>query len=624
MKKLLPIALTAIFLPWQVAHASPSTSGTPTVTLSSPVVPPGGSITVNGSNFPATANCTVTVNTQPLGVSASPQTGSDGSFSVSIPTASTTTPGTYSVTATCGGTSAQPVALRVATPQVVFSPSTISPGSTVSISGSGFAGNTPLTISVTINVAGGGTSPFTQSIQTTTEGTFAGVTINVPGTAVNGSYPIQFSQSGATVLTTSLTVGQATTLSLTPASVSTGTYSPLTASATNFLVGEKVDVTYTAKMSDGTTQVINASGTADGAGNVTHVILYVPQNTSPGVYTVTATGENSHRVATAQLIVTPAASLTITPSSLPAGGTVTAAGQNFAPGLLVTLTAQASQKDGSVQNVVVTANADAGGAFSVAVPIPAGTVPGPVHFSATAPGPNNTQIVANATVTVSALHPSLQVTPAPVSPGSVVGVTASGFLAGASVTVSTQVTVNGALQTLSQTVPADSSGVAEAFLALPQGASSGSSTVTAAQPASSATATATLTIQTPSPTATPTASPTPSPTPTSTATATPTPSPRLGFQYVRTLHHVSRPGQMNQLDAQASVGQALTIWVHVNFPTGRHIDYISTTDGKGHWTKQFRVPAHATNRYSTRVYVHYQLWRGKETAKTFGSFLIKE
>ncbi|GAC1627699.1 MAG: hypothetical protein NVS4B2_08100 [Chloroflexota bacterium] len=626
MKKFLPLfLLVAIVVPWQVAHAMPNQAGTPTVTLSTPVVPPGGSLKIGGTNFPAGTNCDITLNLQPTSQTLHTTTGVDGSFSTSLMIPVGTQTGSYSVIATCSGAASQPVTLQVATPQVTFNPSSVAPGNPVVISGSGFAGNAALTISVTINVAGGGTSPFSQTIQTATDGTFSGVTINVTSTAVNGSYPVQFSQSGSTVVTANLNVGQATTLTLAPSTISTGAYTTFLVSGTNFLVGEGVDVSYTVKQTNGGTQVISGVGTADSTGSINRVLLYVPTDAVPGTYTVTATGQNSHRVATSQLTVTPAATLSVAPASVPAGAIVTVFGQRFPSGASVALMAQITQKDGSIATQNATASADGSGNFSVPFTIPPGSASGSVHIIASAPGPANTQLTASADLNVTRVQPSLQLTPSVAAPGNVVAATASGFLPGAAVTVSSQVTANGAQQTLSQTVPADSAGVAQAFLTLPQGVASGTTTVTATQPAAAASASATLTIQAPPPvvTATPTSSPTPAPTATSLPTATPTAIPHVGFAYVRTRYHLRRAGQTNQVDAQANLAESLTIWVHIIYPTGRHIDYNSKTDRNGHWTRQFQVLSGSTNHFARRVYVHYQLWKGTQTAKTFGSFLIK-
>jgi hypothetical protein len=85
---------------------------------------------------------------------------------------------------------------------------------------------------------------------------------------------------------------------------------------------------------------------------------------------------------------------------------------------------------------------------------------------------------------------------------------------------------------------------------------------------------------------------------------------------------VVRVGTFNHIEVQSRHRSTHGIWVHVFFPSGRHFAWYENTNNRGRWVKEFPIPRDALSRKSNRAVVTFQLWKGRTTAKSNGSFVV--
>jgi len=628
MKRLLILLLIAMIVPWQLAVATHAQTGA-VISVSPLSVQPAGTLTIQGSGFVPRFQYTLSINT-PSPVAATVTADANGQFITSVTIPGSTPPGAYSVSASNGAQTT----FQVSAVQLYLSANPVPAGTSVTVNGSAFAPGSTVTVHTTVTVTGGTTQSVDATVSVSSSGTFS-ANLAIPGNSVGGTYTVSVYQVGTTtsIAQVSLTVTSPTAIALNPSSVSGGTDTAIGVTGTQFGQNEYVLVSYTANLNTGSTVAEQVTAQTDASGNFAVYTLPVPAAIVAGTYTVTATGQSSGRVGTATLLVTTQPSLSVNPTTAPPGTTVTVSGSHFAKNTPVTISAQfpltgATSTPTPVSPSVTTDNS---GNFSLQIAIPAGAQAGVVTVTASQ-GFNNTKLTATTTITVGALTPTIQVSPTVSAPGSGVTVSGHGFLPGpnAPVTVTVPFIVNGATQSVKQSVDADTTGSFSTSLTVPANALAGASTVTATQASSGATASGTLTVTGRVVTATPalTSTPTPSPTPTNTPVVSlvqPTPKPAippLRFRAVSLQHAAVRLLASNRVDARVNRAKKLTIQVTIAFPSGASRQYRGRTSAGGTWSKVFTVPANATSVYSNRAYAMLQVWDGKASAKTFQSFRI--
>lgn len=265
------------------------------------------------------------------------------------------------------GTWSGKIFMTVDGPAVSVGPSEVNPGDTVTVTGEGYLPGEDVVVTI---------DPSGESVTVTADenGSFT-TDITVPEDAELGEYTATGvgQESDASDSDTFSVVEPAAqpTLMVDPSEVNPG--DDVTINGSGFLPGEEVEVTIDG---EGGTTVVQADENGSFSLDVT-----VPEDADLGTYTASALGLESERTASDTFdVVEPGAvspSVTVDPSEVNPGDTVTVTGEGFLPGEEVVVTI-----DPSGESVTVTADED--GAFSVEVTIPEDAEPG--DFTATAVG----------------------------------------------------------------------------------------------------------------------------------------------------------------------------------------------------------------------------------------------
>jgi hypothetical protein len=383
------------------------------ITVSPPSALPGAVIVVAGTGFLPGELVAVRLNGTTVAQLATDGAGSFTSASFTL--APTATPGTYALSATGltsgrTATASLPVAAPAPAPataaRLTLSPSAVSPGGRVIVSGSGFAA------SATVAIRLGST--IVQYTRSTVAGTFV-VTMQAP--SAGGSYAITATDAAARSAVATLQVMQPVVagIGLIPNRVHRG--ATVLVNGDNFLPGEIVLVRFRG-------QIVQAAS-ADGAGRIARVAFVVPGSTPYGASTVSISGARSGRSASATLTVVPAPApgprLTLSPATVHRGGTVSLSGSGFLAGETVLI-----RLNGGIVQAVV---ASSGGTFAnlrIAVPVnsPYGTLA--ISASGARSGRTATSVLRVTPAPVA----HLTATPTTVHRGGVITIYGSGFSAG--------------------------------------------------------------------------------------------------------------------------------------------------------------------------------------------------
>ncbi len=161
--------------------------GVPTVAVSPTVAAPSASVVVTGSGFAVSQPISITFgqNSTASGVvSGTVSTDAKGVFTATVAVPSTAIAGTSALTATDASGNTGATALRIDRPVIGVSPLPAAPGSTVAITGAGFAPSVP--ISITFGQNGATTGVISGTIATNANGAFT-TTALVPASAVTGT-----------------------------------------------------------------------------------------------------------------------------------------------------------------------------------------------------------------------------------------------------------------------------------------------------------------------------------------------------------------------------------------------------------------------------------------------------
>ncbi|WP_191931716.1 choice-of-anchor G family protein, partial [Arthrobacter bussei] len=350
-------------------------------------------------------------------------------------------------------------------PTITLEPSTVSAGTSTTVTGSGFAPNEQVTVSVpSIN----GQAGSSVSTTATADGT---IDVDLP---IPASYPVGLinvvalgaeSDVPATAGLTVTAVVYAPSITLDPATVVAGGSTVVTGEG--FANGETVTVSIPGAVEGDdpiTVQVVT------GDDGTFEVALPLPADYPAGPVEISASGPVSDTVATADLTVQAPAvvydpSITLDPATVVAGGSTVVTGEGFANGETVTVSIPGAVEGDDPITVQVVTGDD--GTFEATLPIPAGYPAGPVDVTVVG-DISDTPVVEKLTVEAPAVvyDPSITLDPATVVAGGSTVVTGEGFANGETVTVSIPGAVEGDDPILVEVIAGDD-GSFEATLPVP-------------------------------------------------------------------------------------------------------------------------------------------------------------
>ena len=334
-------------------------------------------------------------------------------------------------------------------PICVLSPNSGLVGSSVTVSGCGFAASSSVTISFD------GSAVAT----TTTDGAGSYSTSFIVPPSNSGPHTIKALDAALNLATATFTVTSNPSLTLNPTSGKIG--SSVTAYDFGFAASSSVTITF-----DGS---IVATTATDASGSFS--TSFIVPSSSPGSHTVTGTDASSNS-ATATFTVVP--SVNVSPTSGIVGSPVTVSGSNFAASSSVTVTFGS----GTGSPLILTTVTDSAGSFSISFNVP-------VSLAGTRPI-IATDASSNTASTTFTVIPSI--TLSPTSGGASSTVTVSGFGFAGSSTVTITFDSSHPTQTSS-----DTTGSFSRSYGLPGSSTGGPHTITATD-ASSNSASATFTI----------------------------------------------------------------------------------------------------------------------------------
>ncbi len=308
---------------------------------------------------------------------------------------------------------------------VSVSPNSGPIGQLVTVSGQGFAANSPL-----LAIFGGAQTPF--SATTDSSGKIpsnAQFTVPIGSTAGNKTVTIvdrNFNYANTTffVTTPSITVS--------PTSGSIGT--TVTVTGSNFVDNSNININF-----DGTPTVTNPSSiAADASGSFSATFIFSSNDTA-GIKQISASdGFNS---AFANFAVTPTITLNLTNGSI--GSLVKVTGLGFAATQPVTITFAGA----TVVTIPANLNTDSSGFFSASFTIPAGQTAGGKNVNAS-------DTMSNSATSTFAITPSISLSPTSGSIGTTVTASGLGFAGNSALTAK----FAGSAVTLGGTINTNSSG----------------------------------------------------------------------------------------------------------------------------------------------------------------------
>ncbi len=448
-------------------------------------------VTVSGHDWPASTILTISIPQleptyfTPVTVTTD-VTGAFSGVQLYIPSNAPT--GTDNVSVQAGSATPISETLNVtcsspATPSIQAQPSEVSPGGTVSVTGTGF----PSSQNVTLTIAPqGGASILSQTVVSTSAGAIS-ASLTLPVGAGSGTYTVSAQVASVTAATSTFQVAAGPQVtSVTPNPASPG--STVTLNGIDFAPSTSV----TANLTCGSA-ITPTSGTVSTSGQLT-LSFVVPTTAISGQCTIQIFS-GSTTVATATLQVQQSSSVTVSPASAPAGTSVTVTGNGLTPGASVTAQAVFTLGGGTTQTSTQSGFVGSTGSVTLTLAIPANVLPGTYNINIYQNGAP--QVAATATVTVTQ-PASIQVIPSTQIPGasSYVTVSGAGFQAYESVSVAYLASLTGGgQQQISVVGQASSTGSISVSLPVPANIVGGTTyTVTAVGATSQINASTTLTV----------------------------------------------------------------------------------------------------------------------------------
>ena len=424
-----------------VAATQPFYAGSITVSPTSASL--GSPVRVSGQGFPPAQPVTIQLAGQTLSPAGS-QTDQAGNFAITI-TVPNLPAGSQQLQVAIGSNQlAGNLLIVIAQPVLALNPATVDAGGSFTVGGTGYPAGATLAVKLDGTTLGT-VFPTNGSIS---------FTFSVPGNTPAGQHQVTIVDSTNRTLASATLVVRAQPsagpagLSVSPGSGIAG--ARLTVAGANFQPGETVLI-----------QINGATVTttqANGQGQI-DVSFTLAQGFGAGPLTLVATGQTSHRTASAGYSIG-AAGLSLNPTTSLPGGQITVSGRGFAAGEGIALSLNGAP--------LASGTADGGGNFNVPVTLPATLAAGTA--TVTASGQISHQS-ASATLTVST-SARISLSGSTIQAGGTVTVTGSGFAANEAVVIS----IPGA--TLA-TVGADGQGAFTATVTVPGGQAAGNLAITA-------------------------------------------------------------------------------------------------------------------------------------------------
>ncbi len=467
-------------LPTATSTAVPTATPTglpATVAVSPNSVQAGGTIVVSGAGYQAGEQIDIQLATAAgtgglhLAYAAADSAGNFQTTGLGIPI--TTPAGAYQIV-TIGQHSARNArsALQVTVPQATLSvqPTTFAPQDDIQVAGTNFLPGEPVTL--ILSTSAGTAAVVLGQVVANSAGAFGSATLHVPfGVPAGAVQVVASGQTSNRQAIVPVTVqAQAPTLASSATSVKPTDLVTLTGS--HFQPGETVTVDLvTLSLSTRLATVQVSSGGTFSLANVA-----IPPNTPEGTASLVATGASSHLSAALQLQVGALpASLTLTPTSLLAGATLSLSASGFIPGETIVV----QLVGGPLRLTLVSAIVGTTGAVSIAkVAIPAVVPAG--AYTLVASGQKSGRS-ASTTLTVQAPPPTAPIlsilapasgVPVRLSPGSLVQLAGSHLPGNANVTIAlvgagksitlgvVRSAANGTFGPVGLTVPANTAAIA--------------------------------------------------------------------------------------------------------------------------------------------------------------------
>jgi len=305
------------------------------VSLSSASVTIGSQLTISGSGFANSSNIYILINGTQV---ASTVSNASGAFSYNL-TMPASPHGTYtlSVSDTLGNTASSSFTVNAA---VKISPASFTGGSTISVTGTGFAAYSVISALIDGNVV----SANAATADSTGSFTIASYTVpKMPG----GSHTFQLTDTSGDAVTANFSITQAITI--TPTSGAPGTNVQVTGNG--FSANSAITISF-----DGNNVTLSTTPRADSTG--TFSASFAVPRASGGNHPVMASDGTFS--ATAVFNVTSSAK--IDPVTGPVGTTVTVTGSSFGSSGAITITFNSTP--------VAAVTADAAGSFSTTFAVP--------------------------------------------------------------------------------------------------------------------------------------------------------------------------------------------------------------------------------------------------------------
>jgi hypothetical protein len=387
---------------WQLVEQPPAITETPatesgtSIFISPNTGPVGTSVTVSGYGFTPSSTLTITYNGSTVATSTATVYGAIPAGVVFTVPASP--PGSYIVSVTDANSTFASANFTLTTSITITSSNSGLVGSTVTVSGSGFAANSNLTATFSgVPVTLSGTT------STYSNGTFAGSTFTVPASPNGPQVLVFFDSAAPTPNSAQATYTVISGVILSPSSGNVGT------SVTVFGIGFTASSPITGTF-NGSPVALSGNTTTDATGSFAGVTFIVPASKA-GANTVTITDASS-KSGSATFTVIPYISLS--PTSGNAGSTVTVSGSGFADNSALTATFA-----GSGVTLSGTTSTNSSGSFTGATfSVPTSTAGGAQNVVITDAGANS----ANATFTVNTLYQLITVTMSNSAPSATVTV----------------------------------------------------------------------------------------------------------------------------------------------------------------------------------------------------------
>jgi len=407
--------------------------------LNPKTVQAGSQVTVSGTGFVPASNVSIAIviartGAAQLTLSKAAQADANGSFKTSFNLPANTAGGTYSVSAIdqLGNVRVtKRLTVQNRNLAVAVSPSTVRPGNTVTIHGTGYQPGAGIAISIPVTLSNLARSTLTTGATANTQGDFA-VALKVPGNVAVGTYTVSAtSKASGRTATSHLSVSINPQIGVQPGTARPG--QTVTVRGEGFGAGAAIVVNASFPLYGGGTQATPTHSTTDASGNFS-AALVIPRGAASAVVTITATGPDAQRHTSISVqAVSPTVAVS-PPSAIP-GASVTVRGSGYLAGSRVDITLPVNLQNRSTTSLTVSAVTDTRGQFSVALHIP-GTVAGGA-YTLTAKGLQSGR-APRTRVIIARLAPSVVAVPTAAVPGAQVTVKGFGFASSAVVTLSFQ------------------------------------------------------------------------------------------------------------------------------------------------------------------------------------------